>query len=64
MWVFLFVCYFNPVLYIQFKKNSLYSLEATVFHQDLIHCLLCRFQQGLHEVKGPIAPLFAASDQT
>lgn len=60
---FVLVCYFHP-LSTYTKEIALHSLEATIFHQDLIHRLFCRFQQGFREVKGPIASFLAAFDQT
>lgn len=63
LWVFCWSAILIPSPYIQ-KEIALHSLEATIFHQDLIHSLLCRLQEDLHEVKGPIASFLAASDQT
>ena len=41
-----------------------YSLVSSVLHQDLIHVLLSRLNQGSHQMNGSVASLLAAAHHT
>ncbi len=38
-----------------------FLLEASVSNQELVHCFLGRFDEGLDHMEGAVAPLFTAT---
>lgn len=41
-----------------------FLLEASIGNQILISCLLCRFDEGPHDMEGTLASLFTAPHHT